>query len=95
MFGIVCIGAFCTACFSAFLDYCMEEDEILGWYRKLIKKIKPCWLQNPIGGCVICMNVWLSFLSFVFLGLPFWWVVPYISISFVFLMIILRLTDGS
>lgn len=32
-----------------------QENTILGWYGKLIKKL-PFWLYKPLGGCVACMT---------------------------------------
>ena len=83
--------SFFTACFSLFLDYCMLPEEIFGKYRLwlhriLINKWRP--LVKPLGACVICMNVWIGFLSFAFTGLSIIWLIPYISVSYVFLQII-------
>ena len=80
------LGAFFTACFSAFIDYCMLPEEIFGKYRELIEKLG--YWGKPLGGCVICTNVWLSVFSFLFTGLSIVWLIPYISVSYVFLQII-------
>ena len=82
------IYSFLTACVSAFLDYCMLEDEIFGFYRPLIEK---CKLYKPLGGCVICFNGWISIGTFVFTGLSVIWLIPYVSLSYVFLQLILRI----
>ena len=85
--------AFFTAAFSCFLDYCFLPEEIFGKYRLWLRniftgKLKP--LVKPLGDCVICMNVWLSIGTFFFTGLPIIWLIPYISVSYVFLQIISR-----
>lgn len=86
--------SFLTACFSLFLDYCMLPEEIFGRYRLwlhkvLINKWRP--LVKPLGECVICMNTWLSIISFIFTGLSIVWLIPYVSVSYVFLQIISRI----
>ncbi len=88
------LGALFTACFSAFLDYCLLPEEIFGKYRLWLHRIftnkwRP--LVKPLGDCVICMNVWLSVISFFFTGLPIIWLIPYISVSYVFLQVISRI----
>lgn len=85
------LGAFFTACVSSFLDYCMLEDEIFGRYRLWLKTFKCKSLIKPLGDCVICMNGWLSIISFFFTGLPIIWLIPYISVSYVFLQIISKI----
>ncbi len=85
------LGAFFTACFSAFLDYCMLKGEIFGFYRPWLHRVLECRfavLIKPLGDCMICMNVWLSVISFFFTGLSVIWLIPYISVSYVFLQII-------
>jgi len=86
--------AFFTAAFSCFLDYCMLPDEIFGKYRLWLNRIlinKWRIFTKPLGECVICMNGWLSVISFFFTGLSVVWLIPYISVSYVFLQIISRL----
>ena len=98
----IILGAFFTACFSLFLDYCLEEDEIFERYRPWLKKKlgagRFARLIKPLGDCVVCMNVWLSVLSFfgvcLFFSVSIVWLVPYISLSYVILRIIFNLIEG-
>ena len=88
------LGAFFTACVSSFLDYCFIPEEIFGRYRLwlhriFINKWRP--LVKPLGECSICMNGWLSVISFFFTGLSILWLIPYISVSYVFLQVISRI----
>ena len=100
-FREIILGAFFTACFSLMLDYCLLEDEIFqGWRPFLERKLgtgRFSRLMKPLGDCVVCMNGWLSILSFfgvvVFLGVSIWWLVPYISLSYVLLRIFYNLTN--
>jgi len=93
-------GSFFTVCFSLFLDYCMEEGEVFEKYRPwLAKKLgtgRFAKLAKPLGECVVCMNSWISVLSFfgvvVFFSVSVWWLVPYISLSYVLLRILYNLT---
>jgi len=64
----------------------MLEGEIFGFYRPLLKKLGK-W-GKPLGGCVICMNAWLSIISFFFTGLSVLWLIAYLGLSFVSLQII-------
>ena len=85
------IYSFLTACVSAFLDYCFLPEEIFGRYRLWLHRIfvnkwRP--LVKPLGDCSICMNGWLSVITFFFTGLSVIWLVPYVSLSYVFLQII-------
>lgn len=97
----IILGSFFTVCFSLFLDYCMEEDEIFEKYRPWLEKKlgtgRFARLTKPLGGCVVCMNSWLSILSFfgvvVFSSVSVWWLVPYISLSYVLLRIFYNLTN--
>ena len=97
----IVLGAFFTACFSLFLNYCMEEDEIFENYRPWLQKKfgtgRFAKLTKPLGECVVCMNSWFSILSFfgvvVFFSVSVWWLVPYISLSYVLLRIFYNLTE--
>ena len=64
MSGDLFLYSFLTACFSAFLDYCMLEGEIFGKYRELVEKMG--YWGKPLGGCAICTNA----VSYTHLTLP-------------------------
>lgn len=97
----IILGAFFTACFSLMLDYCFEEDEIFEKWRPWIEKKlgtgRFSRLIKPLGHCVVCMNGWFSIVSFfgvvVFSDISTWWLVPYISLSYVLLRILYNLTS--
>ena len=83
---IICFVAFCTACLSRFLDFSMEQGNILDWWYRFILdaakvetdmagSITSCkWFFKPLGGCLVCMNFWIGVMPFV-------WVYNTISIS--------------
>lgn len=97
----IVFGAFFTACFSLFLNYCFEEDEIFEKYRPWLQKKLGAGrfskFAKPLGECVVCMNSWFSIVSFfgvvVFSNISIWWLVPYISLSYVFLRLLYNLTE--
>jgi len=97
----IVFGGFFTVCFSLMLDYCFEEDEIFSFWRPWLEKKfgtgRFSRLRKPLGDCVVCMNGWLSVLSFfgvvVFCSVSIWWLVPYISLSYVLLRILYNLTS--
>lgn len=97
----IILGSFFTACFSLFLDYCFQEDEIfekyIPWIKKKLGNGFFAKLSKPLGDCVICMNSWFSVLSFfgvmVFSSVSVWWLFPYISLSYVLLRIFYNLTN--
>ena len=85
--------SFFTACFSCFLDYCMLPEEIFGRYRPWLHRIfvnKWRIMVKPLGDCMICMNGWFAIGTFFLTGLPLILLIPYISVSYVFLQIISR-----
>lgn len=67
---ILFAGAFITACFSYFLDLCFEDQMIFKrWLPFLERTIRESsFWYKPLGGCVICANVWHSFITFPFTG---------------------------
>lgn len=88
--AVLFTGAFITACLSYFLDLCFAEDMIFKrWLPFLERTIgeRSFWYK-PLGYCVICSNVWHSFITFPFViqfigawGLG-WWLIP-LGISYV------------
>lgn len=75
--AIIAVVAFCSATLSKFLDFCMEDGNILDWYYKLIIKIGKVEtdksgnilssnrLFKPLGGCLLCFNFWVSVPGYV------------------------------
>ena len=97
----IALGGFFTACFSLMLNYCFEEGEIFSFWRPFLERKlgtgRFSRLIKPLGDCVVCMNGWLSVLSFfvvvVFCSVSVWWLVPYISLSYILLRIFYNLTE--
>ena len=83
---LICFVAFCTACLSRFLDFSMEQGNILAWWYAFILKIGnvktdsvgsivSCnLLFKPLGGCLVCMNFWIGVM-------PFIWIFSKLSLS--------------
>ena len=74
MAGVAVIGAL-AACLSVFISDCMEEGMILDWWLPGIlntrtgRSMQACrrfldgqlpWWMKPLGGCVYCMNAWVT-----------------------------------
>lgn len=67
MLDVLFIG-FISACFTNFFDDIIQEGMILEKYGKFIDN-KPIF--KPLGGCLICTNVWVAVLMlFLFNFLP-------------------------
>lgn len=91
------IHSFVLAAFVHFLDYCFIEDEIFGKWRPFLCKTlggtSLSFLINPLGDCIVCMTPWLALLSFPFFGMRWYWIIPYIVISTLFVRIIDKLIN--
>ena len=55
-----------NACTSWFLDFCLDDGNIFFKYRLWLERNfidefgnESFWFK-PLGGCVVCMNIWLS-----------------------------------
>lgn len=76
--------------FVIFIDFSMNEDNILDWYYKLIMTINNQKIAKLLGGCIVCFGFWINLICFnlyyfLLLDLPFSWkyilIIPYIGIS--------------
>lgn len=78
--GYIFVFSFFTAAFAHFVDYIIQEDEIFGFWQKVLDKLEGTPFVNPLGGCVVCMSVWICFIGFIGLfSLVGWWgFLPYI-----------------
>ena len=77
--AIIAVVAFCSAAWSKFLDFCMEDGNILDWYYRFIMRIGKVKtdaggnilscnrLFKPLGGCLLCFNFWVSIPGFIWL----------------------------
>lgn len=75
-----------------FAGYYRWLERVTSMYNKKGKKIGHYAIFKPLGGCPVCMNVWVCFFSFIFVVFKFeldwWWVLPYVFMgSFLFLII--------
>jgi hypothetical protein len=85
--------AFAAASLSNFLDDCMAPEMIFGKYGNWIRS-KGFW-GKPFGGCLICMNVWVSACTYIVFLQPcslidWLLILPFIGISNTFLKFIIR-----
>lgn len=60
------IFAFLTACVSHLWDICLREGMIFGRLGDWLHYSK-AWYAKPLGGCVVCANVWHSMIAYVVL----------------------------
>lgn len=64
MMLLLSFAAFVNACLSYFLDFCFEDGNIFrGYYLRLLKIEGSFWFK-PLGGCVVCSNIWQGLISF-------------------------------
>lgn len=80
-------------CFGYFLEFCLGEGNILGWYREWLDKSSlPSYIKKPIGACIICTGAWVTLGACILLG--FQSVLPYViilGISEATLMVLMNL----
>jgi hypothetical protein len=99
VFTAVAVGT-SSALISIFVDFIIQPEQIFGfWTTKVLKWIKHernllRVLAKPLGGCLYCMNVWLTLAVFIY-SKPFTgfsWPVFFavVSISHVVLAIVER-----
>lgn len=93
---VVLFFACINSMLSLFLDYCIEEGNIFDFYSKwLDKELGSSWFYKPLGGCVICANVWIAFVTFVVVfsifNIHLGWFIPYALISNTFLRLLIRI----
>lgn len=82
--------SFGIACFSSFIEFCISPNQILSFYYELIYKL-PKWLFKPLGGCIVCMNYWLtSILYFIEFDFVLMYYVVFIGISYLSLRLVSR-----
>ena len=56
---LLLILAFSAASLTNFIDDCISPEMIFGKYGEWVRYLG--WIGKPIGGCIICTNVWVSF----------------------------------
>lgn len=87
------LWAFITAAIVYFIDYCISPGEIFGGYSDWIETL-PKWLAKPLGGCMVCMGVWVSAFVFVFLhleaGIGWIMLIPFIAITSLFIRVLIK-----
>ncbi len=90
-----------SVCITICIDAWMEHGMILHWYYKLLHKysnvkldakgniLSSRWFYKPLGGCMKCMNVWIS-LCCVLLHIYFPFIIPYLLVIFISNAIIIK-----
>jgi ABC-type uncharacterized transport system fused permease/ATPase subunit len=92
---LILFYALLTASFSYAIDEWIQEGMIFGFYGKWLEKtryknngpgkvVTERWYYKPLGGCVICANVWHSVIFCLVMGLSLHWSVAIIFISNLF-----------
>jgi hypothetical protein len=93
------IIAVMSSLISIFIDFLIQPGEIFGfWFRvlKYMDNVKNPFraLVKPLGACMYCMNVWVTFASFIMckghFGMSWWLLIPTAAISHAALAIIER-----
>ncbi len=62
--------AYAQAQLSYFLAQCQEPGQLLAFWRVWLDRNfgpaapRPRWFYKPLGGCLLCFNVWLAALVF-------------------------------
>ena len=83
--GLIFVASFFTACLCLFIEYTIQEGEIFGFWQKVLKKFEGSPLENPLGGCIVCMSVWvclvIGFFGLFFLSMGWWTLLPYIVVT--------------
>lgn len=55
------------AAFSVTFEFTLRPGQIFGQYGDWLETKKEWWTK-PIGGCMICTNIWLNFMAMVVYG---------------------------
>lgn len=51
--------------FCLFLQYCMEDGQVLEFYKDWLRK-QPIFIGKPLGLCLYCNMFWISLLYYIF-----------------------------
>ena len=93
------IIAITAAMISIFIDFVIQPGQIFGFWTKFLNwfnhpKNPFRSMYKPLGGCLYCMNVWVTFASFILakngIGMSWWYLIPTAAISHVVLAIMER-----
>lgn len=90
---------------SFFLEFCFRPGAIFSFWTRFIEKNfrdnpkNPFgFLFNPLGGCIYCMNIWITLFIFVafafFLATPLLFLLPSLLVSHLVLNVFDRLFWG-
>lgn len=58
-----------TASLSVFLEFCLREGNILGFWTNWIEYINSEYVKKPLGSCIYCFGTWV-FIVFYLVTLP-------------------------
>lgn len=93
------IIAFMAALISIFIDFLIQPGEIFGFWFKFLKWMNTPKnpfraLVKPLGACMYCMNVWVTWSLFTFatiaIGISWWYFLPTAAIAHSVLAIVER-----
>lgn len=101
IFKIFAIAIF-GSLLSFFLEFCFRPGSIFGRYVDFLEKYfrdnpkNPFgFLYSPLGGCIFCMNVWLSSFLFLYTAISFdlsiFYYLPSVLLSHLFLSFLDRI----
>lgn len=66
----VAAWAYIQASLSYFLEQCLQPGQLLAAWSDCIESrwgptsASPRWFYKPLGGCAVCMNIWLGAVVF-------------------------------
>ena len=90
---LLLILAFSAASLTNFIDDCISPEMIFGKYGNWVRSLG--WIGKPIGGCIICTNVWVSAAVYVITLQPctlagYLFAILFVSVSNTILKFIIR-----
>jgi hypothetical protein len=93
------IVAITAAMVSIFIDFVIQPGHIFGFWSRFLDSMNNPKnpfraMAKPLGGCLYCMNVWVTFGTFILtkqgIGMSWWYLIPTAAISHVVLAIMER-----
>jgi hypothetical protein len=89
---------------TIFIDFIIQPGQIFGWYTSFLNHVvnhpkNPFrFLFKPMGGCLYCLNTWVTFgiyaLAVYHTGLTLWLILPAAAIAHVTVSILEPIVNG-